>query len=809
MNEFSAHCHHCAAVIKDSARINVEVNATPHVFCCNGCAAAAQWLHAGGMGDFYRLRAQPSQRVRSDHDFSAWDSAAFQRLHVRMLANTGSDEVIAEIELNVDGIRCAACAWLIPRIAESMAAVREVDLDAGSARLRLRWQPSMGTLSAIATQFAELGYILRVAQAGGASARAERRLALKRIAVAGLAAMQAMMMSEALYFGGSDLDVGTRDFLRWMALILATPVVLWAAAPFFRGAWLELRFRRLGMDALVALSVGLAYLISVIETLRGGPEVYFDAAVMFVFFLLVARHFEHMSRQRARAWIDRRRTQPQTVRRVDGDSIHELALHEVSIGDVLQVQAGQNVPVDGVLLDAHAELDESLLTGEPLARQRRRGERVIAGSVVLAAPLLMRVEAIGADTWLAQLGRLVDHAQSERPGLQQRAERWAASFVWAMLAIALIAAAVWSQIDSTRIVPVVLAVLAAACPCAFALAVPAALAAAQAELARRGVLVVRADALERAARIDRIAFDKTGTLTEGKPQIVVCERFVDEYSEAQLRALAAALERAHRHPIAHAFADDEGQVVTEARIDAGDGVEGCIDGDVYRLGRQGYAANAVVIDDGRVWLSKRSRVLAAFSLADRVRIDAADCIETLRTRGISSLMLSGDGSAAVHAIAGELGIERARGDLRPAEKLSLLQAEQRAGHRIAMVGDGSNDAPVLAAADLAIAMGEGAALAQRRADVILLRPHLSLLPELLDVARRTQRIVRQNLSWSLAYHALMLPAAVLGVMPPWLAALGMSLSSLLVTLNAARLLRSPGAAREDHAPVAVQASVST
>ncbi len=791
MIESSLRCYHCGEHLLERGTEHARIAGVDRGFCCTGCVAAAQWLHDGGLGDFYRLRSVNSARVVEVDDYTAWDSPAFHRLYVRGHITADDSTALSQIDVSLDGLRCAACAWLIPKVGEAMAGVRSIALNVATGRARLVWDQRQVPLSAIVSRLAQLGYRARVAEQGSDRQRKERRSALKRIALAGIAAMQAMMMSEALYFGGSELDLGTRDFLRWMTMILATPVVLWSAAPFFRGALLEMKFRRWGMDTLVALSVGLAYSVSVVETLRGGPQVYFDAAVMFVFFLLVARYVESMTRERARAAITRAQAQPVTVRKLTPTGLVEVGLLELAIGDRVQVQAGHNVPVDGCLESDFAELDESLLNGEPSAQRRVHGDRVLAGSIVLGAPLILRVEALGAATWLAQLCTLVDQAQHSRPILQQRAQAWARIFVIAMMALALVAAMIWSQIDITRAVPVALAVLAAACPCAFALAVPAAQAAAQAELARCGILVVSADALERAAQIDRVAFDKTGTLSHGRPSIESVERLDASMSEDDVLALAAALERGHRHPIAHAFVGhDRGHRVTAAGVVAGDGVTGEIDGVGYRLGRHQFADPNAAVDDGRVWLSRPPLVLAAFCLNDALRDEAAGCVAQLHGSGIDSLVLSGDASHTVRTIADALGVRRARGDLRPEQKLSLLQAEQRAGHRVAMIGDGINDAPVLAAADLAIAMGEGAALAQRSADLILLRPSLLLLPHALAVARRTQRVIRQNLTWSVGYHMVMLPAALLGIMPPWAAAVGMSLSSLLVTLNAARLLRA-------------------
>jgi len=805
----SSNCFHCGEPLPPGSVISTRIAEIDREFCCAGCAAAASWLQDGGFGDFYALRGQVSAKGEIDADYRAWDSAAFQRMYVRSCGSAGAEGERAEIVVAFDGLRCAACAWLIPKVAAAIAGVESIELNAATARARLVWDPARVPLSAIVGQLALLGYRARVAAPGADAERAARRLSLKRIALSGLAAMQAMMMSEALTLGAGELDVSTRDFLRLVTLLLATPVVVWAGAPFFRGAFTEWRLRRPGMDTLVALSVGLAFGASVIETLRGGPVVYFDAAVMFVFLLLSARHIEHAARLRAQGMLQRAQALPETVRRIDRDGLHDVSLLEVAEGDLLQVDAGAHLPADGVLESAQAELDESLLSGEPGAITRRAGERVLAGSVALGAPLRLRVLAVGHSTWLAELGRLTEQAGRERPTLSARGARLATRFVVVMIGVAAGSAAVWARIDPQQSLPVALAVLAAACPCAFAIALPATLAAAQARLARLGVLVLRADALERAARIDRVAFDKTGTLTRGQPQIGAVELFDPAQTRAGVLALAAALERGHRHPLARAFAGFDGGIeMPDSQAIAGDGVQVLRAGREWRLGRQRFSCPGTVADDGRVWLSEDGRALAAIAVSDQPREQAQSALTTLAAAGMDAMVLSGDGSVQVRSLAAELGIERAWGDLRPAEKLTLLQSEQAAGHRVAMVGDGINDAPVLAAADLGIAMGEGAAMAQKVADVVLLRPALDLLPELFRTARRSQRILRQNLAWAIAYNGLMLPAAVLGLMPPWLAALGMALSSLAVSLNAARLLRLPKTASPPQARAAVRSGAA-
>ncbi|HET6434791.1 MAG TPA: heavy metal translocating P-type ATPase, partial [Xanthomonadaceae bacterium] len=641
-------------------------------------------------------------------------------------------------------------------------------------------------------RLAALGYrpYLATGEARERARRAERNRALLRIGLAALGAMQAMMFAEALYLDTrGEMPLPTRDFFRWITFLVSTPVVFWAGWPFLAGAWREIRERVLGMDTLVAGATLLAYVASVWGTVVGAEHVWYDAAVMFVFLLLVARQLEQRARRIASAQVDAlARARPAFATRERDDGSREtVPIAELAVGDVACVAVGEALPADGVLLDADARFEEALLTGEAHPVLRRAGEPVLAGTASREHPARLRVTRVGADTRLAQLARLVEQAQAHRPALARGAQRIASGFVAGVLLAAVAVYAWWHVHDPARAFEVTLALLVVSCPCALSLAVPATLAAAHGALAKIGVLAVRPDALERLARATDVVFDKTGTLGDGRPRLTAVGACAG-VGEADALRIAAALERDSGHPLAAAFADVAGApAASSVRSVAGQGLEGVVDGRRWRLGQAGFATGGA--DDGAIWLSGESGERARFDIAEGERADAGAALDALRAQGLALHLSSGDGTESVRRFAERLGLASVHARQSPEDKLAYVRRLQEAGRVVAMVGDGLNDAPVLAGADVSLAIGDGAALAQRAADLVLAGGSLARVPQALAIARRGRRILRQNLAWALGYNVLALPLAAAGVVTPWLAALGMALSSLAVTGNALRLAR--------------------
>jgi Cu2+-exporting ATPase len=783
MDVATPRCFHCAEPLPHDP-VHATVSDAAQAFCCHGCAAAAQFIADAGLGAYYRLREAPGNRPAAE-DWSVYDRPALaaELVHQADGCNTAT--------VQVEGLRCAACTWLIERALSELPGVTRVQVNPVAARVHLEWRAGALPFSTLLTRLAALGYRPHPGDHSGATTRrSERRRLLIRLAIAGLGSMQAMMYGGAQWLGSwADIPVAVRDYLSWVGLLVTAPVVAYSAQPFFLGAWRGLQARTLGMDASVALAILLAFGASVAATVAGTWPVYYDALSMFVFLLLAGRYLELAARQQAVERADAlARLLPNTAMRLDAsDQPLTVGRRELAPGDRVLVRHGEPVPSDATLESADARLDEALLSGESAPVAHRAGATLVGGALNAGDPFIARITRVGSATVLAGILRLLDRAQSERPPLALAAERVAGWFVAGVLVAAAVTYWLWQDLDPARALGVTLAVLVATCPCALGLATPAALTAATQALARRGLLVTRGTTLEALAQVTDVVFDKTGTLTLGQPTLVATEAADPD----RALAIAAALERASEHPLARAFADIPTALsARDVRVTPGAGLAGDIDGVTYRLGRADWVT-AATTDEAALVLAGPDGVLARFTVADPLRADAAASIAALRELGISPHLASGDAPDKVAACAATLGITDAAARLDPAAKLERVRALQAEGRVVLVVGDGVNDAPVLAGGDVAIAIEQGSALAQASADAVLLGGRLAPLIAGLETARATRRIVRQNLIWAVGYNLIALPVAMAGWMDPWLAALGMSLSSLLVVLNALRLAEAP------------------
>ena len=786
-------CYHCALPVPADCALTVDVDGNAEPVCCPGCKAVAELIRASGLENYYAMREAPEPGVgRPEGDSAEWD--AFDRPDM-LDAFAERGDATAVVTIYVAGMYCSACSWLIESTLGAMAGVVAADINPVSHRVRVTFDTGRTGLGRLLATLAELGYKPQplAPESAARPELVEQRMALKRLLVASLGMMQVMMFAIALYAGEfKGIDPAMQRFLRFVSLLVTTPVVFYSARPFFTGAVRGLRARRPGMDLPVSIAIAAAYVASVYATFVNGPAVWFDSVVMFVFFLTVGRYLEMRARHRS---IDRSvalsSLLPNTVTRFGPDGREVVPVSRLAAGDRVLVPTGDAVPADGVLCRGTTRLDESVLTGESAPRARNTGDRLLAGSVNLGDSIELEVSATGIDTTLGAIGRLSERARYARPSFVQVADRVASWIVVAILVVAAAVGAAWMAIDPERAFEVTLSVLVVTCPCALALATPAAFAAAGSRLAELKLLVTNGNAIEALARADRILFDKTGTLTFGRP-VIAETRVVDErFDETRCRQIAAALEADSSHPVAAAFASDVGDVVVDAhRTVVGQGLSATIDGAEWRIGRPQFVAPGRTFDaddEALVWLGTDGELVAGFRLEDALRPDAEDTLAELRDLGLEPSLLSGDSAAAVAATAARLGIDDARYGCSPEDKLDAIRARQADGHIVVMVGDGINDAPVLAGADVSIAPAHAARLAQTSADVILLGESLRPVLTVLGMAKRTMRIVRQNLAWAIVYNALALPVAALGLVPPWAAAIGMSASSLIVVLNALRL----------------------
>jgi Cu2+-exporting ATPase len=713
-------------------------------------------------------------------------------------------------------VHCAACVVSIEQALRG--AVDEDSVNAATRRARVVFRPEVQPLSGLLARVAATGYAPRpVSRSAIATAEAAgRRSALWRMLVAVLCMMQVMMYAVPRYVAGpGEMSPDIERLLMWAEWMLTVPVLLFAAGPFFRNAWNDLRARRIGMDVPVSLGIVVTFVASSAAALEGG-EVYFDSVTMFVAFLLVGRWLEAGARERALSGVaDLLARLPETVERLDDDGRAEsVTLRRLRVGDRVRIAVGQGVPADAVVLDGGSHVDESLVTGESTPVAKQAGDALAAGSLNLSGPLTARLVRVPRDSRLQQIADLIEAASARKPRLAQLADRWAGPFLLAVLALAALSYAAWHWIDPARAVWVAASVLIVTCPCALSLATPTALLAAAGSLARRGLLARSPQAIESLATVDAFVFDKTGTLTHDRLSVVRTDVAPSGPAAGAALAIAAALDAGSLHPAAAALRRAAGGTplpeVDGVREHGGAGVSGRVrlaDGwHDARVGSEAFAGGGPG-EPGGVRLALDGRGVARFELSETPRSDAAAALSSLRADGVSIEVLSGDEPARVGRLAGLLGVGNWRAGASPQDKLAAIEARQREGLRVAMVGDGINDAPVLARADLSVAFATGAPLAQHQADLLLLGERLAPLADARHLARRTMRVVVQNLAFAAVYNAVSIPLALAGLLPPWLAGLGMAASSLVVVLNALRLARPAGPpAHEPATPLAAGAS---
>lgn len=802
-------CFHCGLPVPESLNLPITYREKMHPSCCVGCQMVAQSIIDAGLSEYYSQRtATATQAILPPPEIleqiKLYDLAEVQASFVQV-----KEDNKREALLMLEGITCAACVWLIEQQLLRLKGVLSIDLNFTTHRARVLWDEEQIKLSAILTNIQGVGYQAYPYDAARyeEQIQKERKRAITRLWVAGLSMMQVMMYAVPVYLSSDgEIETNFLYLLHISSMILTIPVVIYSAIPFYQGAWRDFRNKRVGMDTPVAIAIIVAFFGSMYALLnKMDSGVYFDSIAMFVFLLLGGRFLENLARSKAGDATERLvKLLPAFCHKIldypQAQITHEALVAQCQVDDIVLVKAGEVIPVDGLVLSGKSEVNEAMLTGESDAIKKEIGASVIAGTLNLNSPLVIKTQKIGQETRLAAIVRLLDQAMRQKPKLALLADKFAGWFVGLLLVIAALTFLGWLWVaDLQTAIKITVSLLVVTCPCALSLATPTTLAAATGNLASQGLLITRANALETLSKITDVVFDKTGTLTQG--QLSVTEvLLLGQIDQQQALAIASLLESQSEHPIARAFLPYKpfAGSLTNMLNTVGQGISAQIDGQRWRIGRLDFIVPIARLpatlltwktSGSVIVLANGNSVVAAFSLGDTIKKEAKKTVNILQATGLTVHILSGDTQSSVNHVAENLAIKQQNHSATPESKLAYIEQLHRKGKVLLMVGDGINDAPVLVQADVSIAIGSGADVAREGGDMVLINDDLSLLPKAIQIAKKTKRVIRQNLLWACAYNLVAVPLAVMGFVTPWVAALGMASSSLLVVSNALRLLR--------------------
>ncbi len=775
--------------------------------CCPGCQAVAESIVSMGLDDYYQFREKMPEVSPKDIEFDLEQLLFYDRDKVqdKYLRQESSNH--RTISLMVSGIVCAACTWLLETRLSQLDGVIKISVNQSTSRALVTWDPETIQLSDILRNCANLGY---QAQPYDMAAREEslikeKKRFLQRLAIAGLGMMQVMMYSLGFYLDlHEEMSVSNWHLLRWVSLLISTPVVFYAASPFYMSAYKSLRNKAVNMDVPVTIAIFAAWSASVYATFSGIGEVYFDSVSMFVFFLLTGRYIQmNAIHKSGRVLEERLGSQPEIAIRIRDGIQERVLLDDVEPGDVLIVKPASQIPCDGILLDDFAEIDESILTGESTPIRRRAQQILPAGAINTSDAFKIKVSSRVENSTLASIIKLLQDARETRPRIQTLANQIASYFVSAILILALVTAAYWYLHEPDMMFATVLAVLVITCPCALSLATPVAITAAMGNMTSSAILINRAGALFNLAQATDYVFDKTGTLTTGRFSLLSMKNLSDK-TDSELLAVIAAMERQSEHPIASAFEsiDTDSIGLESLKRLPGIGLEAKCDGITYQIGNSYLLPDEDEAEEFdrehiRLYLLVDEVKSAELLLTTEVRTEAYALIERLKATGKTLHLLSGDRSGHVNHIAQQLGFDLnlVKAGVTPQEKLDYianLQSQKTSGEgarHAVMVGDGINDSPAMAAATVSIAMAQATDITKVNADMILLKDDLSLVGYAAMLSTTTRKIIKQNITWAVSYNLIGVPLAMIGWVTPWIAAIGMSFSSLVVVLNALRLTK--------------------
>ncbi len=804
----------------EAATLRVDVAGAEREFCCSGCKSVCEAIYAAGLESFYRRTSEgtpfgPPPEVPKQ--LALYDLDEVQEEFVEGLGE------VREIHLLVEGIHCAACVWLIEQTLGALPGVQDARVNMTGRRLRLKWNNQRISLSGVLHRLGEIGYaaVPFDPEAAEGGVRRQNRALLYRMAFAGFAMMNLMWISIALYSGADRGEF--RGLFHWVGLAIATPTLLYSGYPFFRGAWSGLRSRHLSMDVPIAIGASITYLYSFYITLSGSVigDVYWDTVVNFLFVILVGRFLESISKRQAVVATHRLLDlQPKVATAWRGEQEVLVPVRALKLGETVLVRPGEKIPVDGKVLSGESSVDESMLTGESVPVHKVSGASVAAGTLNGPGVLHIEVRGMLRDTALGRIIRLVEEAQISKAPIQCVADRVVPWFVAVTLSLAAVTFLVWLPKDLELALMSATAVLIITCPCAFGMATPMSITVAAGLGAKHGILIKNGAVLESLSGIDHVVFDKTGTLTEGRPSVSRVQGLSVSWdaseqggpAEELLAVLApvAAMERFSEHPVGGAIlrlgeafgVSSQRHEVRELVVRPGLGIKALVHGVWVHAGtelwlrQEGVAVVPTLGEMAEQWtaegllsvrcaLAGEERLL--LGLEDRLRKAAPEVISRLKAEGNRVTLLTGDRQRIAELIAAQLGGVEVIAEVLPEEKERVIAGLQRGQHRVAMVGDGINDAPALVRADVGIAMGSGTDVSIASADIVLMSSDLGRVHQAWALSRRTLRTIRQNIGISILYNAIMVPLAMMGLITPLVAAIAMPISSLAVIGNSARI----------------------
>ncbi|MDU0355091.1 heavy metal translocating P-type ATPase [Paraglaciecola aquimarina] len=784
-------CFHCGLENSPHLSYSAEILGECRNFCCPGCLAVAEAISQNGLEDYYHYRNEFADKADQDPNDALQTLGIFDDNAI-LDEFVDTKHEVSEIQLTISGINCAACGWLIEKQLSKLTGIIQIGVNVSARRATVKWNKNQLKLSQILSRIEQIGYHAKPFQPEQheATYRSENKAFLKRLGLAGLMTMQVMMLNLGVFFDlFGHIEVETKQYFNWVSLLLTTPVILYSAAEFFSSAARAVAAKTVNMDVPICIALSVIYATSILATVQQSGQTYFESLCMFVFLLLISRYLEHGARYKASQVSANLLEYMPTIATLIDDPAHVPVLAKsLKVKQKVLIKAGELVPVDGKIIDGEGELNEAMLTGEFDLVYKRQGDQVYAGTVNQLGTLIVEVTNTLKHSMLQQISKLQTQAMTDKPRIASLADTFSQYFVAGVLVIAALTYFVWLSIDESKALWIMISVLIATCPCALGLATPSALSCAVANLNKNGILLKRTDAIEKINKINWVGLDKTGTLTEGKFTVQRCIN-MSSLTDDQVMCLASSLEQYSSHPIAHAFEHKVTLEVSNFTIDVGLGISGFIGGKRYKMGALAYMDFSIPeqLKDCNVFLQSEQQLIAGMLLTDKIRVSSEEFIN--QSKGKHFALISGDSPSIVSQVATQLAIDEWYAEQTPQGKLDIIRQAQKDGKVVLMVGDGINDGPVLAQADVSIALGAGSDLAKSSADIILLDNQLDKLNLVFRIAQRTRAKIIQNFSWAIGYNILVLPLAFTGYLSPWMAVLGMSLSSLVVVVNSIKLLK--------------------